>query len=108
MQLSELRIQTVIHEDLGLIPGFAQCVKGSSVAISCGVGQRRGLDPTLLWLWRRPAAVAPTGPVAWETPYAAGAALKRQKTERKKKKKQRKRETIVQLSKESKEIHIHK
>ena len=28
-------------------------------AMSCGVGHRRGLDPALLWLWRRPAAVAP-------------------------------------------------
>ena len=86
MQLSELRIQTVIHEDLGLIPGFAQCVKGSSVAISCGVGQRRGLDPTLLWLWRRPAAVAPIRPLAWELPYATGAALKSQKKKKKKRK----------------------
>jgi len=37
------------------------------------------LDPTLLWLWRRPAAVVPIGPLAWEPPYAAGAALKSQK-----------------------------
>jgi len=26
------------------------------VAVSCGVGQRCGLDPELLWLWHRPAA----------------------------------------------------
>jgi len=30
----------------------------------------------LLWLWCRPAAVAPIGPLAWEPPYAAGVALK--------------------------------
>ena len=30
----------------------------------------------LLWLWRRPAAVAPIRPLDWELPYAAGAALK--------------------------------
>ena len=32
------------------------------------------------------AATAPIQPLAWETPYAAGAALKRQKTKDKKKK----------------------
>ena len=46
--------------------------------MSCGVGHRRGSDPVLLWLWCRPAAVAPIGPPAWEPPYAAGAALKKQ------------------------------
>ena len=51
--------------------------------MSCGVGCRRGSDPTLLWLWRKPAATAPIGPLAWEPPYAAGAALKRQKTNKK-------------------------
>ena len=42
----------------------------------CGVGHRRGLDPELLRLWRRLAAVAPIWLLAWELPYAAGAALK--------------------------------
>jgi len=37
------------------------------------------LRPALLWLWQRPAATAPIGPLAWEPPYASGAALKRQK-----------------------------
>ena len=45
--------------------------------MSCGVGHRRSSDPMLLWLWSRPAATAPIGPVAWEPPYAVGAALKR-------------------------------
>jgi len=40
----------------------------------------------LLWLWHRTASVAPTGPLAWESPYAATAALKRQKDQKKKKK----------------------
>jgi len=59
--------------------------------VSCGVGCRRGSDPALLWLWRRPVAVAPIQPLAWEPPYAAGAAqeiattTKRQKTKKKKK-----------------------
>ena len=45
--------------------------------MSCGVGGRRGLDPALLWLWCRAAATAPIRPLAWEPPYAAGAAQKR-------------------------------
>ena len=49
--------------------------------MSFGVGCRRGWAPTLLWLWRRPAAAtALIRPLAWEPPYAAGAALKGQKT----------------------------
>ena len=45
----------------------------------CGVGRRQGLDPTLLWLWCRLAAVAPIGSLAWEPPCATGVALKSQK-----------------------------
>ena len=48
--------------------------------MSCGVGRRCGSDPVLLWLWRRLAAAAPIQPLAWEPPYATGAAFKRQKT----------------------------
>ena len=44
--------------------------------MSCGVGGRHGLDPVLLWLWCRLAAVAQIGPLAWELPYAEGGALK--------------------------------
>ena len=43
--------------------------------MSCGVGCRCGLD--LVWLWHRPAAIAPIWPLAWELPYAAGVAVKR-------------------------------
>ena len=45
-----------------------------------GVGRRHGPDIALLWLWRRPAATAPIRPLAWETPYAVGVALRGQKT----------------------------
>ena len=32
-----------IRKDAGLIPGLAQWVKGSGIAISCAVGCRHGL-----------------------------------------------------------------
>ena len=51
----------------------------SSIAPRCSVGHRRGSDLAWLWLWQRPAATAPIGPLAWELPYAAGGALKRKK-----------------------------
>ena len=38
-----------------------------------------GLDPVLLWLWCRPAAVALIQSLAWECPYATDAALKKKK-----------------------------
>ena len=44
------------HEVAGSIPGLAQWVKGSGIAVSFGVC---GLDPELLWLCYRPAAAAP-------------------------------------------------
>ena len=55
--------------------------------MSCGVGHRHGSDLTLLWC--RPAAVAPIQPLAWEPPYATGAALKRQEQTNKKPQKQK-------------------
>jgi len=62
--------------------------------VSCGVGCRRGSDPALLWLWRRPVATAPIQPLAWESPYAVGVAqeiattttIKKTKDKKKKKK----------------------
>ena len=52
--------------------------------MSCDVGHRHGSDLVLLWLWCRPAAIAPIQPLAWETPYVIDAALKRQKRKEKK------------------------
>ena len=57
------------QEVAGSIPGLAQWIG----------------DPELLWLWRRQAATAPVGPLTWESPCAAGAALKRTKRKQKKK-----------------------
>ena len=36
-----------------------------------------------MWLWRRPVAMAQIRPLAWEFPYAAGAALEKAKDEKK-------------------------
>ena len=44
--------------------------------MSCDVGHRCCCDLVLLWLWSRLAAIALIGPLAWETPYAVGVALK--------------------------------
>ena len=44
--------------------------------MTCGVGGRHSSDPALLWLWHRLVATVPIGPLAWEPPYATGAALK--------------------------------
>ena len=50
------------------------------------MGYRCSSDPALLCLWRRLAATAPIGPLAWEPPYAVGAALDKTKRPKKKKK----------------------
>ena len=47
--------------------------------MSCGVVHRLSSDPALLWLWQRPTTVALIPPLAWKFPYAAYAALKKQK-----------------------------
>ena len=51
--------------------------------MSCGVGCRHGLDLAFLGLWHSLATTALIGPLAWEPPYAKGAALKRQKEKKK-------------------------
>ena len=47
--------------------------------MSCGIDCRHGLEPVLLWLWRKPAAVALIHPLALELPYIMGAALQSKK-----------------------------
>ena len=69
---------------------------GSGIAVSCGVGRRHRSGLALLWLWlwlwRRLTAVALVRPLAWEPPYAAGAALGKDKKDGKKKKRERERD----------------
>ena len=55
--------------------------------MSCAVGCRSSLDPTLLWLWYRLGAIALIGPLAWELPNAKGMGHKNNKKKKKKKKK---------------------
>ena len=47
------------------------------------MGHRRSSDPELLWLRHRPAATAPIRPLAWEPPYATGAAQEKAKRQKK-------------------------
>ena len=47
---------TSICEDVGSIPALTQWVR-DRVAMSCGIGRRCGLDPALLWLLHRLAAL---------------------------------------------------
>ena len=52
--------------------------------MSCGVGCRRGSDPTLLWLWCRLVATTPIRPLARELPYPREAALEKAKRQQNK------------------------
>ena len=56
--------------------------------MSCGVGRTHGSD--LMLLWQRPAAVALIQPLAWEPPYATGAAPKSKKQTNKQTKERKK------------------
>ena len=47
--------------------------------MSYGVGHRHGADLASLWLWCRPVAATPIGPLAWELPCATVVALIRKK-----------------------------
>ena len=64
--------------------------------MSCGVGQRRGLDPALLWLWQ--AGSYSSDLRLWEPPYAMGAALEKVKRQKQKKEEEARVEVALLLS----------
>ena len=54
--------------------------------MSCGIGCRHRLNPKLLWLWHSWQLQLVFDPyLAWELPYAAGAALQSKKKKKEKK-----------------------
>ena len=59
MVAQQVKDQHCLHEDAGLILGLTQWVK----------------DPVLPWFWGRLADAALIQPLAWELPYATGAAV---------------------------------
>ena len=81
------------HKVVGSIPGLTQWVKDPVLLSGLRIQRchelwcrsRLGLDPTLLWLWRRLAATAPIRSLAWEPPYAMGTALEKAKSQKAKK-----------------------
>ena len=79
--------------------GQGSGVAMSCVAMSCVVGHRGGSDPSLLWLWHRPAATALIRPLAWEPPYVTGVALETAK---------RQKIIIINILKINKNKSIHK
>ena len=85
-----------IHEGAVSIPGLAQGAKGSSAAVSCGVGCRCGSDPVARILCccgcRPAAATALIRPLAWEPPCAAEQPKKWQKDKTKDQKKKKEKE----------------
>ena len=69
--------------------------------MSCGVGRRLSLDLAWLWLWQRPAAIAPIRPLAWEPPHAIGAAQEMAKRQKKQKTKKNQKKTTYERRKQT-------
>ena len=58
-----------------------------------------------LWLWHRPPATTPIRPLAWEPPYAVGAALEMAK--RQNKNKNKKKQNKQTKKKNKKKTHLN-
>ena len=88
MDIWELRIwhsrnkPTRNHKVAGSILALLSGLR-SGIAVNCG-SYRCSLDPVLLWLWCRPAALALIRPLAWKSPYAVGVAQEMAKRQKKK------------------------
>ena len=64
------RLQTLTYKDLWVRPLASLSGLRIQRCRELWLGCKRGSDPALLWLWRRPVAAAPIRPLAWEPPYA--------------------------------------
>ena len=57
--LMAIQVQSLAPEHPhAMCADLTQGGQGSGVAVSCGAGGRHSLDPMLLWLWHRLAAIA--------------------------------------------------
>ena len=53
------------------------------------------MDLAWLWLWHKPVATAPIRTLAWEAPYATGAALEKDQTKKQTNKKTKRKKIII-------------
>ena len=83
-----IKVLTSTHEDVDSIPGLSQWVRIQYCHKLCHRLQMR-LGSGVAVLWLQLAARALIRSLAWELPYAAGVALKRQNKQTKTKKQQK-------------------
>ena len=79
MGLSGLRTLHSLREDVGSTPGLAQGGKDPAWLQAAA----KVTHQALLWLWCKPAATTPIGPLASELTHGAAMAIKRKKKKKK-------------------------